>query len=142
MRGRAIAGGVLASMALVGFAATGLGDDADESAVEAATVDTRRVSAPSEGAPMLAKGGQTLFKVIYKESDPTPVGTGARSVTIDQCPRGAGVLNGYYSRTGLEKTGIEMHGGTPTGNVRSWVIHLNNTTGTEQDVVFGLVCIK
>jgi hypothetical protein len=133
----------IATTGLGAFVATGFGQDEEPppAAVETVTVDTHRVEAPSNGAPKLAQRRATLFKVIYKESDATPVGTGYRRFLLKVCPRNSGILSAWHVRAGTDKSGLLAAGGTPNG-VRRWDYVVNNVSGAERNAKFGFICIK
>jgi hypothetical protein len=132
----------IAAAGLGGFAAMGFGQDDDAPAtIGTATVDTRRVKAPSEGAPKLAARRATLFKVIYKESDATPVPIGTSRFLLKVCPKNSGILSAWHIRTGTDKAGLLAAGGAPSG-VRKWDYVVYNVSGAERNAKFGFICIK
>jgi hypothetical protein len=131
---------LIAAVALGAFAATGFGRGGDSTtSVTAATVKTHSVKAPPAGAPAFGKRQASLFKITYRETDPTTLANGPNTVTVKSCPKRAGVLNGWYERTGPAKTGVVSHGGGPDG-LRKWVVAVVSSGAL--NVKFGLICIK
>jgi hypothetical protein len=133
---------VLAAVALGAFAATGFGLGGDSNtSVTTATVKTHAVKAPPAGAPAVGKRRASLFKITYRSTDPTSVPAGLNTVTVKSCPKGAGVLNGWFHRTGIAPGGVFALGGTPNG-LRKWDLVFTNNNGTPVNVKFGIICIK
>jgi hypothetical protein len=136
-----IGSAIAASAALGAFAATGFGDGSGTTrAVNAVEVAAHEVSGPPAGAKAVARRA-SLFKVIYKETDPTPLPAGTNVVTVRSCPRGAGVLSGWFIRNGQDKSAMYGTGGTPDG-VRKWVAVVTNNAGAGKQARFGIICIK
>ena len=133
---------IVAAAGLGAFAATGLGDR-DERPVElaATALDTHAVGAPPAGAPEMGKRRASLFKILYRTTDPVSAPAGYSSYTLERCPKGAGVINGFHVRTGADKTGIRAAGTFPDG-VRKWTYVIENVSGLARDVRFGLICLK
>jgi hypothetical protein len=131
----------IATTGLGAFVATGFGQDEEAPAtVGTATVDTHRVKAPSEGVPKLAAQRGSLFKVIYKESDPVDVPLGTTTFTLKVCPKNSGILSAWHLRTGVDKAGVVSHGGTPNG-VRRWD-YVVVSNASDRKARFGFICIK
>jgi hypothetical protein len=139
MRKKIVMGCAVALSAGLGaFAATGFGDGADEVAVTSAAVETHTVGAPPPGVAGASRRA-SLFKVIYKSSDPFALDPGTTTVTVGKCPRGGGVLSAWFLRTGPDKSGLDAGGGTPVGLRR---FDLVITTTVEREARVGLVCLK
>jgi hypothetical protein len=136
-----IACAIVAAAGLGAFAATGLGDN-DESPLPltATALGTHAVGAPPAGAPQAAKRA-SLFKILYRTTDPVQAPIGYSSYTLQKCPKGAGVINGFHLRTGATKTGVRAAGTFPEG-VRKWTYVIENVTGAPVEVRFGLICLK
>lgn len=133
---------LIAAAALGVFAATGFGLGGDSNtSVTAATVKTHRVTAPPAAAPAVGKRQASLFKIIYRSTDPTSVPTGVNTFTVKSCPKGGGVLSGWYERTGGVKSGVIALGGGPDGT-RRWEVVISNNAGVPVNVKFGIICIK
>jgi hypothetical protein len=133
---------LLVAVAMGAFATAGFGLGGDSStSVTAATVRTHAVKAPPAGAPTVGKRRASLFKITYRSTDPTQVPTGLNTVTVKACPRGAGVLNGWFHRTGVAPGGVFALGGTPNG-LRKWDVVFTNNAGSPVNVKFGIICIK
>ena len=135
--------GLMAAVALAAFAANGFGLGGGDStqAVTATTVKTHRVAAPPAMAPAVGKRQASLFKITYRSTDPVLLGAGVHSVTIKKCPKGAGILNGWYTRTGGDPAFLLSLGGQPDG-VRKWTLAVNNTSGGNVNAKYGIICIK
>ena len=103
-------------------------------------VETHEVSAPPAGVSAPAKRA-SLFKILYKETDPTELAAGTNVVTVRSCPRGAGVMTGWFIRNGLDKSGMDASGGTPDG-VRRWTIVVTNNAGAGAKARFGIICLQ
>lgn len=131
----------LAVAALGTFVATGVGGGSgggfDDAAADATRLDAHRVAAPGAAGKVTADA--SAVKVIYKETAPEPV-DGPQLVSVGKCPRGSGVVNGYYGRTQGGEFGIDTEGGAPTPNVRKWVFVLGDSPATQ--AFFGIVCVK
>ena len=133
---------IVAAAGLGAFAATGLGERDDlPTELTATALGTHAVGAPPAGAPGVAKRRASLFKILYRTTDPVEVPTGYSSYTLEKCPKGAGVINGFHVRTGTDKTGISAAGTVPEG-VRKWTYVIENASGLPRDVRFGLICLK
>jgi hypothetical protein len=142
MRRRTLAGlGVAAALGFGVFAATGLGNGGGApEEVATKTLTTHAVAGPPDGVAAQGKRGG-LFKITYRSTDPIGMPPGLTSFTIKACPKNGAVLNGWGIRSGGNKAGITVTGGTPDG-LRKWQTVVNNTTGVTTDARFGLICIK
>jgi hypothetical protein len=133
---------IVAAAGLGAFAATGFGErDASPAELTATALDTHAVGAPPAGAPGVERRRASLFKILYRTTDPVSAPAGYSSYTLEKCPKGAGVINGFHVRTGSTKTGVRAAGTFPDG-VRKWTYVIENVNGVPVDVRFGLICLK
>jgi hypothetical protein len=136
-----IGGTLLASLGLGAFAATGFGEGSSVPVpVTATSVAAKRVEGPAPRASAPAPRA-SLFRVIYKSTEPRPLPIGPNAVTIRSCPRGGAVLNGWFVRAGPDRSGVVAEGGQPDGT-RRWSLVVDNTTGSEVQARFGIICLK
>jgi hypothetical protein len=142
MRGtRLVAGGVVAGLTLGALAAIGVGGEgSDPEPLPVRSVATHTVDAPPAGR--VATKAASLFKVIYKESDPVPIADGVTPFDLGACPRAGAVLSAWHIRVGATKAGLLATGSTPTTGSRRMDYVVTNTTGGTVDGRLGLICIK
>ena len=136
-----ISGTLLASFGFGVFAASGFGEGSSAPVpVTATSVAAQKVEGPAPRANAPSPRA-SLFRVIYKSTEPRPLPDGPSAVTIRSCPRGGAVLNGWFVRAGPDKAGVEAEGGQPDGT-RRWSLVVDNTTGAEVQARFGIICLK
>src|SRR5919197_3310964 len=145
MKIRLAGAGVLAALGTIGvLAATGFGDrSARGPDVASVKVTTHRVSGPSgAAAKSLAPKRRRGTRLIYRETSPQTVpgtGTTTQDVVVGTCPRRSGVVNGYFLPDAF---GVNLQGTAVRPNLRRWELVLDNQSGSDKKVIFGVVCVK